>query len=340
MQQGDVVTRLDPALAPFMPLTDRASAVDNPVAERERRKAEQARTSGDLAAWSSLVSVEDVEISLQHPDVFAQADAMLARLRPDATVGAVRVRVFRPRGAQIRNAVLYLHGGAFVFGDINDSGRQCAEISSATGSAVAMVDYRLAPENPYPAALADCALALLWLAGRRGDPVAVVGSSAGGNLAAGLTLLARDSEVELIRFQALLSPALDPRLGTGSMTSFGTTPGWNGAACRVMWRQYLQGRRWEELRYGAPGLADDVSGLPPALIVTAECDPLRDEGIAYGQRLLAAGGNVELYNAPGAFHGFLTAAPQADVSRRVMSLLTGALRRFEWSRPVTQRRSS
>ncbi|MDA8438832.1 MAG: alpha/beta hydrolase [Propionibacterium sp.] len=324
----------DPDLAAAMPGGDRASAVTHPRPERERRRAERAGVDEDLVRRSFRVSTEDVEIGPGDAEIAPRADAMVARLGPAVHGGAVRMRLYRPRATHVRGTVLYLHGGAFVFGDIDDSARQCAEISSATGGVVAMVDYRLAPENPYPAALVDCAHALAWLAGPGGaDRVSVVGSSAGGNLAAALTLLARDSHVDLLGCQVLLNPVLDPELATGSMVAFDTTPGWNGAACRAMWRQYLPGRPWQDLAYAAPGRVADVSGLPPALIVTAERDPLRDEGIAYGQRLLAAGGSVELYNAPGAFHGFLAAAPDADVSRRAMSLVTGALRRFGGSPP-------
>lgn len=324
----DVVPCLDPELAAAMPMGDRASSVAHPGPERDRRRAARAGDHEDLVPRSFGVSTEDVEIDPRDGAVAPRADALVARLGPRAPHVAVRMRLYRPRATPVRGTVLYLHGGAFVFGDIADSARQCAEISNATGNVVAMVDYRLAPENAYPAALIDCAHALAWLAGPGGaDRVTVIGSSAGGNLAAALTLLARDSRLDLVGFQVLLNPVLDPEPATGSMAAFDTTPGWNGAACRAMWRQYLRGRRWEDLPYAAPGRVADLSGLAPALIVTAERDPLRDEGIAYGQRLLAAGVSVALYNAPGAFHGFLAAAPDADVSRGVMSLVTAALGR-------------
>ena len=330
---GDRV-RLDPGLAPFMPRDDRAAAVENAVAERTRRMSERVAASDTLAAGALLaVSVEDVEVCAGQVDAGDDSRAMVSRLDVGAASPGVRMRIYRPLDAPIRHAVLYLHGGAFVFGDITDSARQCAEISSTTHSLVAMLDYRLAPENPYPAALADSALALLWLArsgvAGEGHRVAVVGSSAGGNLTAALAQLARDSHLDLISFQGLLSPVLDPALDSASMVAFGSTPGWNADACRVMWRQYLGGRALREAPYAAPGVADDLSHLPPAFIVTAECDPLRDEGIAYAQRLLAAGGRVELHHIPGAFHGFLAAAPDAETSRGVMRLLTRALSRAQ-----------
>lgn len=328
--QPGLVGRLDPALAPFLTPTDRAAAVADPAAERERRRAERSASPNAGTTGLSGVSVEDVEIERGDPDVSAGLVALLPALGGEAPAAVVRVRLFRPTGGESRAPVLYLHGGAFVFGDIADSGRECAEICRATGRTVAMLDYRLAPEHPYPAALADGVLALLWLSGLPGGGrgrAAVVGSSAGGNLAAALALLVRDKGLDLIGLQVLISPVLDPRMASGSMEEFGTTPGWNGAACAVMWRQYLQGRPHEELPYAAPGLAEHLRGLPPALVVAAECDPLRDEGIAYAQRLMAAGVSVGLYNAPGAFHGFLSAAPDASVSGRVMSLITDALRR-------------
>ena len=337
---GGAWAALDPALAACLPPGDRAAAVDDPVAERDRRRAGQDDGRAALGPWLRDLTVTDVVIDRAGAGA---AEAMLARLEGTAPAGAVPIRLYRPRDGRVDSAVLYLHGGAFVFGDIADSGRQCAEISGSTRSLVAMVDYRLAPEHPYPAALADCALALAWLArgadgAAPGGRVAVMGSSAGGNLAAALTLLARDSDVDVIGLQALLSPALDPRLDSGSMTSFGATPGWNGAASRAMWRQYLQGRPPDQARYAAPALAGALGGLPPALVVTAQCDPLRDEAIGYAQLLMAEGTTVELYNAPGAFHGFLAAAPDAEVSRRVMSLMTAALLR--WCGPPPAGRGS
>jgi len=326
--RADLVGRLDPALTPFLTSTDRAAAVADPAAERERRRAERGGVPDAGTTGVPGVSVEDVELDTGSQGVSPRAAALLSILGVAASGGAVRMRLFRPVEGGSGAPVLYLHGGAFVFGDIADSGRECAEICRATGRPVGMLDYRLAPEHPYPDALADAVVALLWLSTLSGrGRVAVAGSSAGGNLAAALALLARDGGLDVISFQVLLSPVLDPVMGTSSMAEFATTLGWNGAACAVMWRQYLQGRPHPELPYAAPGCAEDVGGLPPALVVSAECDPLRDEGIAYAQRLLAAGVSVELYNAPGAFHGFLSAAPDAAVSRRVMSLITEALRR-------------
>lgn len=326
--QPDLLRRLDPALVPFLTPTDRAAAVASPGPERDRRRAERGGVPDAGTTGVPGVSVDDVESEPGDPAVSHRAAALLSTLGVAASGDSVRMRLFRPVEGGSGAPVLYLHGGAFVFGDIADGGRECAEICRATGRAVAMLDYRLAPEHPYPDALADAVVALMWLSALSGGGrVAVAGSSAGGNLAAALALLARDGGLDVISFQVLLSPVLDPVMGTPSMAEFATTPGWNGAACAVMWRQYLQGRPHREVPYAAPWLAEDLRGLPPALVISAECDPLRDEGIAYAQRLMGAGVRVELYNAPGAFHGFLSAVPDAAVSRRVMSLITEALRR-------------
>jgi acetyl esterase/lipase len=225
----------------------------------------------------------------------------------------VTVRVYAPkvRATAAVPAVLYLHGGGFFLGSIDTEHGGAARLAQELGVVVVSVEYRLAPEHPFPAGLEDCYAALVWLhehADALGvDParVAVNGGSAGGGLAAGLTLLARDRGGPAICFQYLGIPELDDRLDTPSMRQFHDTPMWSRPAAEKSWEWYLGDAYGSEdvSPYAAPARATDLAGLPPAYISTMEFDPLRDEGIHYALELMAAGVSVELHSFPGTFHG-------------------------------------
>ncbi|WP_245687444.1 alpha/beta hydrolase [Streptacidiphilus griseoplanus] len=236
----------------------------------------------------------------------------------------IPVRVYDPVGrAASSPALVFFHGGAFVAGDLETEDARCAEIARRTGVLVVSVDYRLAPEHPFPHGFHDCYDALVWTAEHAGelgvDPrrIAVGGSSAGGALAAAVSLAARDLGGPEIMLQMLLYPVIDDALDTVSMREFGTTPGWNQPNSVHMWNHYLGADDREPVSpYAAPARAEDLTGLPPAYVLTAEFDPLRDEGIQYAVRLLAADVAVELHQFPGTFHGFDAAAPEAVATRR------------------------
>ncbi|MGA8258227.1 MAG: alpha/beta hydrolase [Nocardioides sp.] len=241
----------------------------------------------------------------------------------------VRVRVYRPRDAASDQlpGVLDIHGGGFCLGSIDLEHGNAVALASRLGVVVVSVGYRLAPENPYPAGLDDCYLALEYLAARPDvDPsrIAVHGQSAGGGLAAAVALLARDRGGPALRFQALGIPELDDRLDTPSMRAFTDTPMWSRGQAERSWALYLGGQDADQ--YAAPARADDLAGLPPAYIVTCELDPLRDEGLTYAMRLLAAGVSVDLHSYPGTFHG-TTIARGAAVVQRMEAELFGALER-------------
>lgn len=241
---------------------------------------------------------------------------------------AARVRFYRPRGATGElPGLLYVHGGGFCLGGLDLEHGLAVELCHTLGAVVASVDYRLAPEHPYPAGLDDCYAALQLLAARDdvdGARIAVHGQSAGGGLAAATALLARDRGGPELCFQALGIPELDDRLDTPSMRTFTATPLWSRPQAELSWQYYLGSR--EADRYAAPARAEDLSGLPPAYVVTCELDPLRDEGIAYALRLLQAGVSVELHSFPGTVHGSAIAR-EAAVVRRMDAELIDALRR-------------
>lgn len=215
-------------------------------------------------------------------------------------------------------AIAWFHGGGWVLGDLDTSDGVARGLCAATGALVAAVDYRQAPEHPYPAAAEDCAAATAWLAGAAGslgaDPerVAVAGDSAGGNLAVAVALAAAGADGSLraaggprLCAQVLLYPTLDAALGRPSVEEHAEGFGLTAVQMRAWRDQYLPDRgRWAEPA-ASPLDAPDLSGLPPALVVTAEHDILRDEGEAFAVRLRAAGVPTTLVREDGLVHGFL-----------------------------------
>ncbi|MEU7819009.1 alpha/beta hydrolase [Pseudonocardia sp. NPDC049154] len=238
--------------------------------------------------------------------------------------GGVPVRVLRPAGAREPAAVLDVHGGGFVCGEARDGDTVNADLVRALGVTVVSVEYRLAPEHPYPAGLQDCDTALSWLAGPGGvelgiDParIALQGSSAGGGLCAALALRLRDRGGPRPAFQYLSIPELDDRAATPSARAFVDTPMWTRESVVRSWDAYLgEGVRGgaDVSPHAAPARATDLAGLPPAYVSVMALDPLRDEGIAYALGLQAAGVSVELHLFPGTFHG--SGLLPAAVSRR------------------------
>lgn len=253
-----------------------------------------------------------------------------------ATAPDIPVRTYRPTAdapPDGRPAFLDIHGGGFVMGTLDMEHGFAAQVARELGAVVAVVDYRLAPEDPFPAGLEDCYAALVWLRaeavtlGIDADRIAVGGQSAGGGLAAATALLARDRRGPSVCFQFLGIPELDHRLETTSMRTFVDTPLWHRANAIKSWELYLGPDHVGEVSpYASPSLATDLRGLPPAYVTAMEFDPLRDEAILYALRLLEAGVSVELHTFPGTFHGSAL-LPTAAVSRRAGEELVVALRR-------------
>ena len=258
-------------------------------------------------------------------------DRMVPGWEGDPEVG---IRIYAPKDvAGPVPGILLIHGGGFVVGNVEGEHANGAGLAVTTGAVVVSVEYRLAPEHPYPAGLHDCYSALRYLADEADalgvDParIAINGTSAGGGLGAATAILARDLGGPAICFQMLHIPELDDRLDTPSMVRFTDSPMWNQPLAVESWRYYLGELHGGDVpAHAAPARATDLSGLPPAYISTAENDPLRDEGILYALALLRAGVSVELHQFPGTFHGS-TLVASAAISKRAGREAVIALRR-------------
>jgi acetyl esterase/lipase len=237
----------------------------------------------------------------------------------------VLVRTYRPAEARLNSPALYwIHGGGMVLGDVSMNDASCAEIAETLNVVVASVEYRLAPEFPYPVPMEDCYSGLIWFFesaeqfGLDTSRIAIGGGSAGGGLAAGLALLARDRKQVAPCFQLLTYPMIDDRNETPSSYQVTDTRVWNRDANIVSWDAYLDGIAGSDdvPVHAAPSRAIDLSGLPPAIITVGDLDMFVDEDIAYAQALLQAGVPTELHVYPGAFHGSNTFVVDSDLSQR------------------------
>lgn len=247
---------------------------------------------------------------------------------------AVPIRIYRPDQRSAPAAIYHVHGGGFIAGDLETEHASNVALARELGVVVVSVDYRLAPETPFPGGLEDVYAGLVWTAAHADelgvDPqrIAIQGTSAGGGLGAALALLARDRGGPHIAFQFLSVPELDDRLATASMIAFTDTPFWSRPRAIVSWDCYLgPGRAGGDdvSIYAAPARATDLAGLPPAYVSVMHFDPLRDEGVAYALAMLAAGVSVELHLFPGTFHGSML-IQDAAISKREQAETVAVLR--------------
>jgi acetyl esterase len=294
--------RLDPALRPFAAARTELSASVLWVVRDSlnQRRAATAR------------AVNTVGVDIENRDV-----------------GSVPVRIYRG-GPSPAPAVIYCHSGAFVLGNLDTDHRQCVEFARRGRCAVISVDYRLAPEDPYPAGLDDAAAVLAWAhdngtnLGVDASRLAVAGSSAGAALAALLAQRAAAGTAPPVGFQLLHQPVLDDR-PMPSKDEFDSTPGFDGPAVTQMWRHYMAGE--PVLADAVPARADELTGVASTLITCSELDPLRDEAVDYALRLMWAGVGTELHVFPGTCHGFDSLLPEWETSQQLFELQGAALRR-------------
>ena len=246
--------------------------------------------------------------------------------------GDLPVRIYTPEGAS-GGCILYFHGGGWVICNLDTHDGPCRALANLTGSTLISVDYRLAPEAKYPAAAEDCYAATRWVSehaaelGIDASRIAVAGDSAGGNLAAVVAQMARDRGGPALAFQVLVYPVTDRDFSTGSYAEHGDSGDLLSATDMAWyWDHYLESAEQAAEPYAAPLQADDLSGLPPALVITAEYDVLCDEGEAYARALEAAGVPATLSRYDGVIHGFFNMAPMLDKATAAQAEAGAALR--------------
>ncbi|HTT76646.1 MAG TPA: alpha/beta hydrolase [Candidatus Binataceae bacterium] len=313
------VDQLDPELRAVVDKlpTDRPLDLDDiPVARAKMKKMVTALLAG-------MPPVEGVTSQ----DRFAPA----SQGNPD-----VRVRVYRPKEHPGKLPALYwIHGGGYVMGDVEGDDRLMMQLVNRIGCVAVSVDYRLAPEHPFPTPVEDCYAGLKWLFGHADElgvdrsRIAIGGASGGGGLAAGLALMVRDRGEMQPAFQLLIYPMIDDRNVTPASYAITDSRMWHRKSNQLGWKAYLgrDGGGDGVSPYAAASRATDLTNLPPAYIPVGALDLFVDENIEYAQRLIQAGVPTELHVYPGAFHGFDLFAPHAKVSKQFKADRDNALKR-------------
>jgi acetyl esterase/lipase len=254
----------------------------------------------------------------------------------------VALRIYRPDNRTDHlPAILWIHGGGYILGNIENDDFSARQMSLLAECIIVSVEYRLAPENPYPAPLEDCYAALKWLAknadelGADPERIAIGGGSAGGGLAAGLALMSRDLGEVDVMFQFLIYPMIDDRNTIPASNTLPDTIFWTRESNRIGWRAYLGCEPGGDSIscYAAASRATDLTGLPPAYIAVGEIDLFAQEDIEYARRLIEAGVCTELHVYPGGCHGFDMMAPDAAISRQFADDFNRALMRVMRQKP-------
>lgn len=248
--------------------------------------------------------------------------------------GLLPVRVYHPSPGTALPLVVYFHGGGWVIGDIEIVDKPCRAVANAGKCVVASVNYRVSPETKFPGPIDDCYAATRWLAdhaqeiGGNGQFVAVAGDSAGGNLAAAVCLMARDRGGPTLSYQVLIYPVTAPTAGTAFASYRDNADGYllTRPAMAWFWDHYLATPEDGQNPYASPLLAANLGNLPPAMVVTAEFDPLRDEGMAYAKRLQDAGVAVRSLHYEGLIHGFFWMAGALDAGKELIGEIGKELR--------------
>lgn len=271
------------------------------------------------------------------------AEAMAALAGPEQPVtrvedrtvpgpgGPIPVRVYWPTVGRTLPVLVYLHGGGWVFGNIGSVDRTCRALTNAVGCVVVNVDYRLAPEHKFPAAAEDAYAVISYVAAHPQEfsadlkRIAIAGDSAGGNLATVACLMARDRGGPKIIFQLMVYPVIDYDCNRPSITE---NDGYllTRAVMKYFWNHYASSPEEARQPYASPINAENLGGLPPAMVITAECDPLRDQGEAYARRLQEAGVPVTVKRYAGAIHVFFQMGAVIDSGREAVSDAAAALR--------------
>jgi acetyl esterase len=309
---------IDPTIKAFLDTLDNLGRPEVYQLSVEEARAEMSRAqAGDVAKLPA--DIED-------------------RTIPAGPQGQISIRIIRPKGNdRILPAVLYFHGGGWVRGDKDAFDRVVREIANGADAAVVFVDYTRSPEARFPVAIEEAYAATEYIAANGGglnlDPtrIAVAGDSAGGNMAAAVTLLAKERSGPHITFQVLFNPATNARFDTPSYEQFATSYFLTREAMKWYWNHYLPDEAARKQPTASPLQApiNQLKGLPPALIITSEFDVLRDEGEAYAHKFMEAGVPVAAVRYLGAIHAFtvLNAIAVAQVTRSAIALANYTLRK-------------
>ncbi|MDT8860257.1 alpha/beta hydrolase [Alkalihalobacillus sp. MEB130] len=274
-----------------------------------------------LELFNQMPAIQSMDpISVR--EMFAQAPPVEVELAPLAKIEdrfipvdnneEIKVRIYTPEGEGPFPLFVYYHGGGWVLGDIETSDASCRLIANRTGSIVVSVDYRLSPEFKFPIPLQDSYAALEWVQENathlngNASKLVVGGDSAGGNLATVAAMVARDQNGPQISAQVLIYPVTDLAYNTASYEEFQQGFGLDKDLMIWFGDHYIRDESDQKDKYVAPLVAEDLSNLPQALVITAECDVLRDEGLAYAKRLKNASVNVETICEKGLVHGYFT----------------------------------
>jgi len=298
----------------------------------------------DVARLMELIGPNGPDSLLPETDSQADLERALAALRqghppePDEEgiesvdvplPNGTYIRFYRAPGHPVQPVALFLHGGGWVMGDMNSFDKFCRTMASRSGMIIASLAYRLAPENPFPAALDDTEDAFHWIREHAtefgGDPdrIVVMGSSAGGNLAASFAAT-HAGEPGLV-LQVLIYPTLEPELETESMKRNASGYYLTRRQVKWYWDQYLPDAAARNDPRAAPARAKSLAGLPPAIVVTAEYDPLHDEGKVYAQRLASEGVPVSHFDFTGQIHGFMALVGLVPGVERQLNLVADTI---------------
>lgn len=307
-----------------MPLDPTIQMLVDQMRQADRRPMSEGSVEAAREAYLMLSAISGAPADL----------ASITDIEVPGPSGSIPVRVYTPEAEEgPLPLVVYLHGGGFTIGSIETHDLPCQQLSDRSGCIVASVDYRLAPEHPFPAAIDDSWAATAWLAAHAGelgaDPkaLAVAGDSAGGNLAAVVTHLAADAGSPHIAFQLLIYPAVDARMSYPSIKENGDIPFLSEDSMQWFWTNYSGGQDIALDPKASPLERTDLSGLPPAMVITAEFDALRDEGEAYAERLAAAGVQTDQRRYGGMPHAFFQMGGLVEPARLAMADAAEALRR-------------
>jgi acetyl esterase len=282
-------------------------------------------------------------LRLQRMDTPGEPVASIEDRRIPGPEGEIPLRIYTPAGRGPFPALVYFHGGGWIVGDLDTHQSGCCFLTNSVPCVVVAVDYRLAPEHKFPTATEDCYAAVRWVVDNARtvnvDPnrIAIGGDSSGGNLAAAVGLMSRDRGGPALVFQLLIYPVIDFNFGTPSYQENGTGYLLTKELMVHYWQQYLRNEADSNNPYASPVRAENLKGLPPAFILTAQYDPLRDEGQAYAQRLRDAGVPALVHNYDGLIHGFWSMGSFLEQTQSIRQEVSQVLRSAFVERGATVR---